>query len=182
MESYQLRDTLKASLDDVTTGQVPFHDMKLIIFHSSYQQDDRGLREERQKLGIENAFSYMIRVRLPAGYCTAEQWLAMDDTCGTYANGTLKIATRQTWQLHGVVKRDVKNTIRAINRACMDTIAACGNVCRDVMCTTNPSVCSRELMDEIVGYTYAIHDHCLPRTVCTATRWPSRRRSWAPPP
>jgi sulfite reductase (NADPH) hemoprotein beta-component len=115
-------------------------------------------------LGIENAFSFMIRVRLPAGFCTAEQWLAMDDTCGRYANGTLKITTRQTWQLHGVVKRDVKSTMRAINRACMDTIAACGDVCRNVLCTTDPTVCSRELMNEILDYTYAIHDHNLPRT------------------
>jgi len=163
-ETRQLRGSLKAALDDITTGQVPFQDTKMVKFHGSYQQDDRDLREERQKLGLENAFSFMIRVRLPAGYCTAEQWLAMDDTCGTYANGTLKITTRQTWQLHGVVKRDVKPTMRAINRACMDTIAACGDVCRNVMCTSNPTVCSRKLMDEIVAYTYAMHDHCLPRT------------------
>jgi len=163
-ETHQLRGSLKAALDDVTTGQVPFQDTKMIKFHGSYQQDDRDLREERQKLGIENAFSFMIRVRLPGGYCTAEQWLAMDDICGKYANGTLKITTRQTWQLHGVVKRDVKPTMRAINRACMDTIAACGDVCRNVLCTTDPTVCSRALMDEILNYTYAIHDHCLPRT------------------
>jgi len=163
-ETNQLRGTLKESLDDITTGQVPFQDTKLIKHHGSYQQDDRDLREERQKLGIENAFSFMIRVRLPGGYCTAEQWLAMDDLCGTYANGTLKITTRQTWQVHGVLKRDVKNTMRAMNRACMDTIAACGDVCRNVLCTSNPSVCSPELMDEIMGHTYAIHDHCLPRT------------------
>merc|ERR1719277_766452 len=164
VETNQLRGTLKAACDDVTTGQVPFHDTKVIKFHGSYQQDDRDLREERQKLGIENAFSFMIRVRLPAGYCTAEQWLAMDDTCQRYANGTLKITTRQTWQFHGVVKRDVKPLMRAVNRACMDTLAACGDVCRNVMCTSNPAVCSRKLMDEIVAHTYAIHDHCLPRT------------------
>mmetsp|Transcript_69813 Transcript_69813/g.161496 ORF Transcript_69813/g.161496 Transcript_69813/m.161496 type:complete len:952 (+) Transcript_69813:47-2902(+) len=163
-ETRQLRGSLKETLDDIATGQVPFQDTKLIKFHGSYQQDDRDLREERQKLGIENAFSFMIRVRLPGGYCTAEQWLAMDEIAGRYANGTLKITTRQTWQLHGVLKRDVKNTMRGINRACMDTIAACGDVCRNVLCTSNPGVCSRELMDEIMGYTYAIHDHCLPRT------------------
>mmetsp|Transcript_92353 Transcript_92353/g.270333 ORF Transcript_92353/g.270333 Transcript_92353/m.270333 type:complete len:950 (+) Transcript_92353:70-2919(+) len=163
-ETRQLRGSLKEQLDDIGTGQVPFQDTKMIKFHGSYQQDDRDLREERQKLGLENAFSFMIRVRLPGGYCSAEQWLAMDNIAGSYANGTLKITTRQTWQLHGVLKRDVKNTMRGINRACMDTIAACGDVCRNVLCTSNPSVCSRELMDEIMGHTYAIHDHCLPRT------------------
>ena len=92
----------------------------MIKHHGSYQQDDRDHREERQKLGIENGFSFMIRMRLLVGLCTAEQWFAMDDTCGRYANGTLKITTHQTWQLHGVVKRDVEPTMRAINRACMD--------------------------------------------------------------
>merc|ERR1719356_1299374 len=133
VETRQLRGTLKESLDDVTTGQIPFHDTKLIKSHGSYQQDDRDLRDERRKLGIENAFSFMIRVRMPGGFCTAEQWIAMDDICEKYANGTLKITTRQTWQVHGVLKRDVKGTMRAMNQACMDTLAACGDVCRNVM-------------------------------------------------
>merc|ERR1711972_742607 len=94
VETRQLRGTMKESLDDISTGQIPFHDTKLIKSHGSYQQDDRDLREERQKLGLENAFSFMIRVRMPGGVCTPEQRLAMDDTCGRYANGTLKITTR----------------------------------------------------------------------------------------
>jgi sulfite reductase (NADPH) hemoprotein beta-component len=163
-ETNQLRGTLRSTLDDVSTGQVPFQDTKVIKFHGSYQQDDRDLRDERQQLGIEPAFSFMIRVRMPGGFCTAEQWLAMDDICENYANGTLKITTRQTWQVHGVLKRNVKETMRAMNRACMDTIAACGDVCRNVLCTSDPRACSREVMDEVLGYTYEIHDHCLPRT------------------
>eukprot|EP00931_Biecheleriopsis_adriatica_P086419 TRINITY_DN610_c0_g1_i10.p1 TRINITY_DN610_c0_g1~~TRINITY_DN610_c0_g1_i10.p1 ORF type:complete len:964 (+),score=245.44 TRINITY_DN610_c0_g1_i10:67-2892(+) len=164
VETRQLRGSLKESLDDITTGQVPFQDTKLIKSHGSYQQDDRDLREERQKMGVENAFSFMIRVRLPGGYCTAEQWIAMDDVCGKFANGTLKITTRQTWQVHGVLKRDVKNTMRAINKACMDSVAACGDVCRNVLCTSRPDVCSPELHEEILHWTYNIHDHCLPRS------------------
>merc|ERR1719327_1583708 len=163
-ETKQLRGTLRSTLDDVSTGQVPFHDTKVVKFHGYYQQDDRDLRDERQQLGIEPAFSFMIRVRMPGGFCTAEQWLAMDSICEKDANGTLKITTRQTWQVHGVLKRNVKETMREMNRACMDTLAACGDVCRNVMCTSNPAVCSKELMDEILGYTYAIHDHCLPRS------------------
>jgi len=163
-ETKQLRGSLKESLDDVSTGQIPFQDTKLIKSHGSYQQDDRDLREERQKLGLENAFSFMIRVRLPGGYCGPEQWLAMDDVCGRFANGTLKITTRQTWQVHGVLKRDVKNVMRSINKACMDTLAACGDVCRNVMCTSDPRACSPALMDQILHDTYAIHDHCLPRS------------------
>jgi sulfite reductase (NADPH) hemoprotein beta-component len=93
-ETNQLRGTLKTSLDDVTTGQVPYHDTKVVKFHGYYQQDNRDLRDERQKLGIEQAFSFMIRVRMPGGFCTTEQWLAMDDICEKYANGTLKITTQ----------------------------------------------------------------------------------------
>eukprot|EP00913_Durusdinium_trenchii_P014679 g13772.t1 len=164
VETKQLRGSMKESLDDITTGQIPFQDTKLIKSHGSYQQDDRDLREERQKMGVENAFSFMIRVRLPGGFCTAEQWIAMDDICQNFANGTLKITTRQTWQVHGVLKRDVKNTMRAMNKACMDTVAACGDVCRNVLCTSRPDVCSKELHKEILHYTYDIHDHCLPRS------------------
>ncbi|CAE7558714.1 sir1 [Symbiodinium microadriaticum] len=164
VETKQLRGSMKESLDDVTTGQIPFQDTKLIKSHGSYQQDDRDLREERQKMGVENAFSFMIRVRLPGGFCTAEQWIAMDDICQNFANGTLKITTRQTWQVHGVLKRNVKATMRAMNKACMDTLAACGDVCRNVLCTSRPDVCSKELHAEILHYTYEIHDHCLPRS------------------
>ena len=163
-ETKQLRGSLKATLDDVSTGQVAFQDTKMIKFHGSYQQDDRDQREERQKLGLENAFSFMIRVRLPAGTATPEQWIAMDDCCGKLANGTLKITTRQTWQLHGVIKRDVKAVMRTINRACMDSIAACGDVCRNVLCTSDPRVCSKAVMDQVLSDTYETHDHCLPRT------------------
>ncbi|CAE7434136.1 sir1 [Symbiodinium sp. KB8] len=161
VETKQLRGSMKESLDDVTTGQIPFQDTKLIKSHGSYQQDDRDLREERQKMGVENAFSFMIRIRLPGGFCTAEQWIAMDDICQNFANGTLKITTRQTWQVHGVLKRNVKATMRAMNKACMDTLAACGDVCRNVLCTSRPDVCSKA---EILHYTYEIHDHCLPRS------------------
>ncbi|CAJ1459739.1 unnamed protein product, partial [Effrenium voratum] len=164
VETRQLRGSMKESLDDITTGQVPFQDTKLIKSHGSYQQDDRDLREERQKMGVENAFSFMIRVRLPGGFCTAEQWIAMDDICQKFANGTLKITTRQTWQVHGVLKRDVKNTMRAMNKACMDTLAACGDVCRNVLCTSRPDVCTKEMHAEVLHYTYDIHDHCLPRS------------------
>ena len=84
----------------------------------------------------------MIRVRLPGGFCAEEKWLAMDDTCGRY----------------------VKPTMRAINRACMDTVAACGDICPKGALHHRPSACSKELMDEILAYTYAVHDHNLPRT------------------
>jgi len=163
VETKQLRGSLKKSLDDVTTGKIPYQDTRLMKSHGGYQQDDRDLREERKNLGLENAFSFKIRVRIPGGCCTPEQWMAMDDICDKYANG-MKITRRQTWQLHGVAKRDVKDTMRAMNRVGMDTLATCGDVCRNVMCTSDPSVCSAETMDAIMRCTYAIHNHCLPRS------------------
>ena len=87
---------------------------------------------------MEPAFAFMARVRLPGGVCTPQQWLQMDRIAGDYANGTLRLTTRQTWQFHGVIKQNLRRTMQAIDRACLDTIAACGDVNRNVMCTPNP--------------------------------------------
>lgn len=78
-------------------------------FHGSYQQDDRDLRDERRKQKLEPAYSFMIRVRLPGGTATPEQWIAMDDISNNYANQTLKLTTRQTFQFHGILKRNLKH-------------------------------------------------------------------------
>jgi hypothetical protein len=87
-------------------------DTKLTKFHGIYQQDDRDLREERAKQGLEKAFSFMIRVRVPGGVSTPEQYLAVDQLADKYANGTIKLTTRQAYQLHGVLKKNLKTTIQ----------------------------------------------------------------------
>ena len=102
-------------------------------FHGSYQQDDRDLRDERQQK-LEPAYSFMIRVRLPGGTATPEQWIAMDDISNNYANQTLKLTTRQTFQFHGILKRNLKTSMKKINESVLDTIAACGDVNRNTMC------------------------------------------------
>eukprot|EP00820_Chromera_velia_P016650 Cvel_6332.t1-p1 / transcript=Cvel_6332.t1 / gene=Cvel_6332 / organism=Chromera_velia_CCMP2878 / gene_product=Sulfite reductase [NADPH] subunit beta, putative / transcript_product=Sulfite reductase [NADPH] subunit beta, putative / location=Cvel_scaffold307:57133-62682(-) / protein_length=954 / sequence_SO=supercontig / SO=protein_coding / is_pseudo=false len=162
--SNYLRGTLKQTLDDRTTAQVPYEDTKVIKFHGIYQQDDRTYRSERAKLGIEPAYSFMARVRLPGGICQPHQWLKMDALSDSHGVGHLKVTTRQTFQLHGVLKKDLKSAVREMNKACMDTIAACGDVNRNVICTSIPGVCSPECYDHIQKVSKDLSDYCLPRT------------------
>ena len=133
-----LRGTIEEGLGRVITGSLADDDTQLTKFHGTYQQDDRDLRHERRKKKMEQAYSFMIRVRVPGGVCTPEQWLAMDAIATDYANGTLRLTTRQAFQFHGVIKSNLKTTMQAINASLLDTIAACGDVNRNVMCNPNP--------------------------------------------
>jgi sulfite reductase (NADPH) hemoprotein beta-component len=136
--SNQLRGTLVAGIRDVATGAISDDDNLLLKFHGSYMQDDRDLRAERAKKKLEKAFSFMIRVRVPGGLATSAQWIAMDDIASTYANKTLRLTTRQAFQFHGVIKTNLKTTMAAINASLLDTLAACGDVNRNVMSAANP--------------------------------------------
>ena len=95
--SNYLRGTIAEGLLDTTTGALASDDTQLTKFHGIYQQDDRDLREERRKAKQERAYAFMTRVRVPGGVCTPQQWLAMDRFCTDYANGTLKLTTRQAF-------------------------------------------------------------------------------------
>lgn len=125
-----LRGTIAEGLQDTSTGALAASDTQLTKFHGIYQQDDRDIRDERQAQGVEPAYAFMIRVRMPGGVCTPEQWLVMDQIADEHGNGTVKITTRQTFQFHGVIKRHLKKAIQDINRALLDTLAACGDVNR----------------------------------------------------
>lgn len=157
-----LRGTIVESLADGATGALADPDTQLIKFHGSYQQDDRDQREERRQAKLEPAYSFMIRTRLPGGVCTPEQWLAMDDIATRYANGSLRLTTRQAFQVHGVIKRDLKPTLAAMNRALVDTIAACGDVNRNVLASANPEVSA--LHAEAHRWAQRISEHLLPKT------------------
>ncbi|HLF32491.1 MAG TPA: hypothetical protein VI566_15870 [Xanthomonadales bacterium] len=133
LRSDYLRGTLLRSLADTATGALAEDDTQLSKFHGFYQQDDRDHREERRKQKLEPDHQFMIRARVPGGICTPFQWLAMDDIARRWANGTIRLTTRQAFQLHGVIKRNLKSTIRGINDSLLDTIAACGDVNRNVM-------------------------------------------------
>lgn len=136
--SRYLRGGIAEGLADPVTGAIGDDDTKLLKFHGSYQQDDRDLREERRKQKLEPAYSFMLRARLPGGVVTPAQWLVFDRIAREYASGTLRITTRQTFQWHGIIKRRLKPTIAAIHEALATTIAACGDVVRNVVSTANP--------------------------------------------
>jgi sulfite reductase (NADPH) hemoprotein beta-component len=135
-ESRLLRGSIVESLANPLTGALADDDTQLSKFHGFYQQDDRDIRSERKRQRLEPAYSFMIRARVPAGICTPLQWQNMDALARRYANGTIRLTTRQAFQLHGVIKANLKETIRGINDEMMDTIAACGDVNRNVMAPT----------------------------------------------
>ena len=157
-----LRGTIADGLRDDSTGALVADDTQLTKFHGIYQQDDRDLRGERRKAKQERAFAFMTRVRVPGGVCTPQQWLDMDRFCTDYANGALKLTTRQAFQLHGIIKKNLKTTIRKINDSLMDTIAACGDVNRNVMCNPNPN--QSKLHAEALEMAKAISAHLTPAT------------------
>lgn len=161
-DSNYLRGTIEQGLADPLTGAISDDDTKLLKFHGSYQQDDRDLRDERRKQKLEPAYSFMIRVRLPGGTATPEQWIAMDDISNQYGNHTMKLTTRQTFQFHGILKRNLKASMRHINDALLDTIAACGDVNRNTMCNPNPY--QSRFHQEMNDYAAAISNHLLPQT------------------
>lgn len=160
--STYLRGTIAEGLEAPLTGSIAEDDTQLTKFHGLYLQDDRDLRPERRKKLMEPAFSFMARVRLPGGVCTPEQWLQMDKIAGDYANGTLRLTTRQTWQFHGVIKQNLRRTMQGINQVCLDTIAACGDVNRNVMSAANPHVSRAH--GEALELARAISEHLLPKT------------------
>ena len=138
LESHGLRGSLLPGLADAVTGSLNFEDQRLIKFHGSYQQDDRDLRDERRRQKLEPAHQFMIRIRAPGGVFSPAQWLQLDRIATTYANHSLRTTTRQTFQFHGVIKRELKTTMQAINAAALDTISACGDVNRNVLGSSNP--------------------------------------------
>ena len=161
-ESHGLRGTISASLDDAISGALREGDAQLLKFHGSYQQDDRDLREERRQQKLEPAYSFMIRTRLPGGVATPAQWLVLDALATRYGNGTLKLSTRQAFQIHGIIKQQLKPTIAAINQSLIDTIAACGDVNRNVMVSANPLVSAAHA--RIHADAAAISEHLLPHS------------------
>ncbi|HYQ56953.1 MAG TPA: NADPH-dependent assimilatory sulfite reductase hemoprotein subunit [Draconibacterium sp.] len=168
-ESNFLRGTLTESLADPITGAISDGDTQISKFHGIYQQWDRDIDKERKSQKLEPAFSFLIRLRMPGGKFTPEQWLKMDELSEKYANGTLKLTTRQTFQLHGVLKGNLKATIKGMNDSLMDTIAACGDVNRNVMSHANPAQSSFHA--EVIETAQKISEHLLPKTKAYHEIW-----------
>jgi sulfite reductase (NADPH) hemoprotein beta-component len=160
--SRYLRGTLEEGFAEVASGAISEDDQQLIKFHGIYQQDDRDLRPERAKRKLDKAYAFMARLRVPGGVLSREQYLAMDRLADERGNHTLRLTTRQSIQFHGVIKTNLKPALQQIDSVLLDTIAACGDVNRNVMCTPN----------EFLGGVYAraeqtardISSHLLPHS------------------
>ncbi|PTX92488.1 NADPH-dependent assimilatory sulfite reductase hemoprotein subunit [Opitutus sp. ER46] len=169
-ESNWLRGQIRHDLADASTGAISEESNQLCKFHGVYQQDDRDLRNQRRKEGREKAFIFMARVRVPGGVCTPQQWLELDRLADSHGNGTLKLTTRQAFQFHGVVKGNLRPLVQQINLAAgLSTVAACGDINRNVMCNPNPD--QSTLHAQVWATAKAISDHLLPRTRAYHELW-----------
>jgi len=161
-ESDGLRGTIEESLHDELTGAIREDDQALIKFHGMYQQDDRDRRDERAEKKLDRLYTFMIRLRLPGGFLTSEQWIAAHNIAGEYSTGVIKITTRQTIQLHGLFKSKLKPTIQEFNRAKLDSIATCGDINRNVLCSSHPK--QSPIHEEIFSYADKISKMLMPKT------------------
>lgn len=162
INSNYLRGTLEKTLDDRITGSIPEDDNRLMKFHGSYMQDDRDLRNERHRQKLEPAYQFMLRIRAAGGVVTPQQWLVLDDLAQKYANGTIRLTTRQSFQFHGILKWNMKQTIKEVNDVLLSTLAACGDVNRNVMCNPNPY--QSEVHEEVYQWASKVSNHLDPRT------------------
>ncbi len=164
--SRRLRGTIAKTLASDAT-HFDKDDVHLLKFHGVYQQDDRDVRHERRKSGKEEAYQFMIRCAIPGGVLTGEQYLNLDQISDEFANGSLRATTRQGFQLHGVLKRNLKSTLAKINEALITTLSACGDVERNVMACPAPlpdkehvllRKVSRQIAEQLRPATRAYHE------------------------
>lgn len=160
--SQGLRGSINESLTDHITGKIRDDDTHVIKFHGMYQQDDRDIREERANKKLETLYSFMVRLRLPGGFLKPKQWVSLHHIAGEYSTGVIKVTTRQTIQLHGILKGDIKPTVKAFNLADLDSIATCGDINRNVTCNALPS--QSPLHKEVHSYAEKISKMLMPKT------------------
>ncbi len=164
-----LRGEITKSLKDEITGAIREGDQAVIKFHGMYQQDDRDRREERAEKKLDRLYTFMIRLRLPGGLLTADQWIAKHSIAGQNSTGVIKITTRQTIQLHGLVKSHIKPTITAFSEAMLDSIATCGDINRNVLCSSHPK--QSPLHAEVFEYADKISTLLMPKTKAYYEIW-----------
>ncbi len=168
-QSDALRGTIVESLKDEITGAIREDDQAVIKFHGMYQQDDRDRREERAEKKLDRVYTFMIRLRLPGGFLTPEQWIATHHIAGENSTGVIKITTRQTVQLHGLIKSDIKPTIQAFSEANLDSIATCGDINRNVLCSSHPK--QSPVHEQVFAYADKISELLMPKTKAYYEIW-----------
>ncbi len=137
-ESKFLKGRVAEELADLSRGDVSDETYELLKFHGSYFGHNRDTATERKKLKLEKEYEFMVRTRIPGGRLNAQQYLALDDIAGKYANGTLRITTRQVFQFHVILKENLKKHIAAINHTLLSTTSGCGDVTRNITCSPAP--------------------------------------------
>ncbi|AET39928.1 sulfite reductase (NADPH) subunit beta Ecym_5152 [Eremothecium cymbalariae DBVPG len=169
LASNYLRGTIAESLIDTSTGAVSASDQQLTKFHGIYLQDERDIRDVRKMQGLEPYYIFMVRTRLAGGVANPDQYLILDRMADTTGNGTIKITTRATFQLHGILKKDLKHTIRSLNSTLMDTLGACGDLNRNVMISALPH--NAKLHKSVSNIAALISDRLLPQTTAYHEIW-----------
>jgi sulfite reductase (NADPH) hemoprotein beta-component len=164
-----LRGTILEGLADASRGSIGADDQQLTKFHGIYQQDDRDVRSERRKHKLDKAYSFLARIGLPGGVATAEQWLVVDKLAQYCDFDTLKLTTRQAFQLHGILKGNLKWTVASVNEAMMSTLAACGDVNRNTMCSPNPQ--ASQVHEEVQAIVDDIDTYLKPQTKAYSEIW-----------
>lgn len=168
-ESRHLRGSLRESLADPVTGALRADDVQLLKFHGGYQQDDRDVREVRRLAKLEPDYSFFLRLRLPGGVLTPAQWLAMDAAASRHGTRGLRLTTRQTIQVHGIEKRNLRATVQMIHASGLDTIAACGDDNRNVAAAVNPLL--SPLHAQVFEQAQALSLHLRPKSRAWFETW-----------
>ncbi len=168
-KSHYLRGTILEEIGVEVTSNINPDDAQLTKFHGTYIQDDRDQRLDRQKKKLEPAYAFMIRVRIPGGVLSAEQWVQMDKIADEWAGERIKLSTRQAVQFHGIIKFELAKAMQALHQVGMDSIAACGDVNRNVMCTPVPY--KNRVHEACLHWATQISEHLLPKTTAWYDIW-----------
>jgi sulfite reductase (NADPH) hemoprotein beta-component len=164
-----LRGSIPQSLHDEITGAIREDDTAVIKFHGMYQQDDRDRREERAEKRLDRLYTFMIRLRLPGGFISAKKWIAANEIALDNSTGVIKITTRQTLQLHGLIKSKIRPTIQSFSKAGLDSIATCGDINRNVSCTSHPG--ESPIHAQVFAYADKISSFLMPKTKAYYEIW-----------
>lgn len=158
-----LAGTIASTLADPAADRFPDDDVQFLKFHGIYQQDDRDLRKQGKR------YQFMVRLRLPGGVMRPAQYLACDDLAAHHGNATLRITSRQSLQFHGVVKSGLGPLMRGIHDTLITTLAACGDVARNVVAPPNPA--NHPVLRQIHEHARRLSDQLLPSTPAYHQIW-----------
>lgn len=161
-DSLYLKGEIIKELADEESPFVSDASYELLKFHGSYQGYNRDTATERKKAGLEKEWEFMLRMKSPAGRLTAEQYLAIDGICEEYANGSMRVTTRETFQFHCIVKGDLKGHIAALNRLAISTLGGCGDVVRNITCSHAPLETPK--YKKMREDSFSLARFCAPRT------------------